>query len=83
VPEHLRGGGFLAHLRRLWFDSHMDSAAALDLLVATVGTERLVYGTKYGGWDSGGHHAREPFTVSLTPNARRLLRLDRTGGTHA
>lgn len=80
VPEHLRDGGFLTHLKRLWFDSHMDSAAALELLTATVGTDRLVYGTNYGGWDSGGRHAREPFTVSLTPNARRLLRLDRIGG---
>jgi aminocarboxymuconate-semialdehyde decarboxylase len=76
VPEHLRDGGFDAHLKRLWFDSHMDSQAALDLLVTTVGTDRLVFGTNYGGWDSGGRHAREPFTLSLTPNARRLLRLD-------
>ena len=80
VAEHLRDGGFERHLRRLWFDSHMDSQAALDLLVTTVGTERIVYGTNYGGWDSGGGHAREPFTLSLTPNARRLLRLDRNGG---
>ena len=79
VPEHLRDGGFARHLRRLWFDSHMDAPSALDLLVATVGTERLVYGTNYGGWDSGGHHAREPFALSLTPNARRLLRLGPEG----
>lgn len=77
VPEHLRDGGFLRHLRRLWFDTHMDADPALDLLVATVGTERLVFGTNYGGWDSGGGHARDDFVVGLTPNARRLLRLDR------
>lgn len=77
VPEHLRGDGFMAHLRRLWYDTHMDAQPALDLLVATMGTERLVFGTNYGGWDSGGGHARDPFTVSLTPAARRLLRLDR------
>ncbi len=76
APEHLRDGGFLTHLRRLWFDSHMDAEPALDLLVDTVGADRVVFGTNYGGWDSGGGHARDPFTLSLTPQARRLLRLD-------
>lgn len=75
AAEHLRHGGFLEHLRRLWFDSHMDAQPALDLLVDTVGTERLVYGTNFGGWDCGGPHARDAFTLSLTDNARRLLRL--------
>lgn len=76
APEHLRDGGFLTHLRHLWFDSHMDAEPALDLLVDTVGADRVVFGTNYGGWDSGGGHARDPFTLSLTPQARRLLRLD-------
>lgn len=76
APEHLREGGFLTHLRRLWFDSHMDARPALDLLVATVGSNRIVFGTNFGGWDCGGPHARDPFTRSLTDNARRLLRLD-------
>ncbi len=75
APEHLRDGAFLTHLRRLWFDSHMDAQPALDLLVDTVGTEHMVFGTNYGGWDSGGGHARDEFILSLTPNARRLLRL--------
>lgn len=77
APEFLRDGGWERHLHRLWYDTHMDAQPALDVLVATVGTERLVFGTNYGGWDSGGAHARDPFTVGLTPNARRLLRLDR------
>ncbi|MFM7534654.1 MAG: amidohydrolase family protein [Acidimicrobiales bacterium] len=75
VPEHLRNGGFLRHLRRLWFDTHLDAPPALDLLVATVGADRCVFGTNYGGWDSGGAHAHDPFTLSLNANARRLLRL--------
>lgn len=75
VPEQLRDGGFLRHLRRLWFDTHMDAQPALDLLVETVGIERLVFGTNYGGWDSCGGRARDEFTLSLSPNARRLLRL--------
>ncbi len=80
APESLRGGGFVEQLRRLWFDTHMDAQPTLDLLVQTVGTQRLVFGTNYGGWDSGGGHARDPFAVGLTPNARRLLRLDRLEG---
>lgn len=76
APEFLRDGGFVGQLRRLWFDTHMDAQPALDLLVATVGTDRLVFGTNYGGWDSGGAHARDTFAVGLTPNARRLLRLE-------
>jgi aminocarboxymuconate-semialdehyde decarboxylase len=79
VPEHLRNGGFATHLRRLWFDSHMDAQPALDLLVATVGKDRVVFGTNYGGWDSGGAHARDDFTLSLNANARRLLRLPEEG----
>jgi aminocarboxymuconate-semialdehyde decarboxylase len=78
APDEVRGDGLRAHLRHLWYDCHMGSQGALDLLVATVGTERLVYGTNYGGWDCGGHHARDPFVLALTPNARRLLRLDRS-----
>lgn len=77
VPDFLRNGGFMNELRRLWYDSHMDAPSALDRLVATMGRERIVFGTNYGGWDSGGDHARDPFTQSLTPNAERLLRLDK------
>ena len=54
AAEHLRNGGFLRHLRRLWYDTHMDAQPALDLLVQTVGADHLVFGTNYGGWDSGG-----------------------------
>jgi aminocarboxymuconate-semialdehyde decarboxylase len=75
APEFTRGDGFLAELRKLWFDSHVDGEAALESLVRTVGHDRLVFGTNFGGWDSGGRHARDPFIQSLTPNAERLLRL--------
>ena len=75
VPEFVREHGFEHYLRRLWFDNHVDGAAALDLLVDTVGTDRLVFGTNYGGWDSGGAHASSPDVVELTPNAELLLRV--------
>ena len=75
VPEELRDGGFTARLRRLWFDSHVDGHAARATLVEAVGTERLVYGTNFGGWDSAHREASEPFVQGLTGNAERLLRL--------
>jgi aminocarboxymuconate-semialdehyde decarboxylase len=64
---------FAAALSRLWFDSHLEPGAARDLVVATVGVERMVYGTNFGGWDAPA--ATDAFDASLTSNAHRLLRL--------
>jgi aminocarboxymuconate-semialdehyde decarboxylase len=76
--EALHGGTFRAAMNRLWFDAHTEGDAAHDMLVATLGTERLVYGTNFGGWDTPRHV--DDFAASLTPNAERLLRLA-PGGT--
>jgi hypothetical protein len=38
-----------------------------------VGTDRMVYGTNFGGWDTP--TTTDDFDASLTPNAERLLRL--------
>ena len=65
--------GFAQELSRLWFDAHVGAGRARELLVDTVGTERLVYGTNFGGWDTPDH--ADDFAASLTPNAERLLRL--------
>ena len=75
VPEFARGDAFTTELRKLWFDSHVDGAEAQAALVRAVGADRMVFGTNFGGWDSGGREAEDPFTASLTPNAERLLRL--------
>ena len=69
-----RETGFADQLRHFWFDAHMEPGPARDLLVDLVGTERMVYGTNFGGWDTPGE--TDAFDTSLTPNARRLLRLD-------
>lgn len=71
-----RGGesDFAAALRRLWFDSHLEPGPARDLVVETVGVDRMVYGTNFGGWDTP--NSTDDFDVSLTPNAHRLLRLE-------
>ena len=44
--------------------------------MATVGVDRMVYGTNFGGWDSP--TTPDAFDASLTSNAERLLRLDNT-----
>lgn len=67
---------FAASLRRLWFDSHLEPGPARDLVVDTVGVDRMVYGTNFGGWDTP--TATDDFDASLTPNAHRLLRLEAT-----
>jgi aminocarboxymuconate-semialdehyde decarboxylase len=67
---------FAASLRRLWFDSHLEPGPARDLVVDTVGLDRMVYGTNFGGWDTP--TSADDFDASLTPNAHRLLRLEAT-----
>ncbi len=73
-----RPAGFADQLRRLWFDAHLEPGPARDLLVERVGTERMVYGTNFGGWDTP--ERTDGFDASLTPNARRLLRLEDAQG---
>lgn len=67
---------FAASLRRLWFDSHLEPGPARHLVVDTVGVDRMVYGTNFGGWDTP--TTTDDFDASLTPNAHRLLRLEDT-----
>lgn len=78
MPEHLRDeGAFGAALGRLWFDVHMHDDRALELLIERVGTDRLVYGTNFAGWDQPRHVDDLRIDVDLAGNARRLLRADR------
>jgi aminocarboxymuconate-semialdehyde decarboxylase len=65
---------FAEKLGNLWFDAHMEPGPSRDLLIDLVGTDRMVYGTNFGGWDTPTE--TDDFDLSLTPNARRLLRLD-------
>jgi aminocarboxymuconate-semialdehyde decarboxylase len=67
-------GAFEARLRRLWFDNHVNDAASLELLEKRVGSDHLVFGTNFAGWDQPpAAHATGPNT-RLADNARRLLR---------
>jgi len=68
-------GAFEARLRRLWFDNHVNDPASVDLLETRVGTEHLVLGTNFAGWDQPPvAHDPGPKSLHLADNARRLLR---------
>lgn len=69
----LHGSTFRTAMSRLWFDAHTEGRAAHDMLVDTLGTERLVFGTNFGGWDTP--REVDDFAAGLTGNAERLLRL--------
>ena len=76
-PEWLREpGAYGRMLERLWFDVHVADQRSVRLLAEVVGEERLVMGTNFGGWDTGGDESETAGrTENLEGNARRLLRL--------
>ena len=75
-PEWLRAdGAFDAELRRLWFDCHVHHEPSLRLLAAVVGTDRIVFGTNFGGWDQGGGMDLGDLDAPIRANTARLLRL--------
>lgn len=75
APDHLRqDGAFAEQLRRLWYDIHMHDGRAVELLVERVGTDRLVYGTNFAGWDAPEKFRVPGVDAPLAENARRLLR---------
>ncbi len=75
VPEHLKpDGAFAEQLGRLWYDIHMHDDRAVELLVERVGTDRLVYGTNFAGWDAPEKFRMPTIDAPLADNARRLLR---------
>ena len=85
-PDWLREpGAFEKFLRMLWFDTNVGDAGALDLLVAAVGTDRLVMGTNFAGWDQQDSIKKGADLPMLADNARRLLssnaRKRKIGGT--
>lgn len=76
APAPMRAeGAFEDALRRLWFDVHVHDPRALRLLTEVAGTERLVLGTNFAGWDQGGALELGELAPVLAANARRLLRL--------
>ena len=76
-PDWLREpGAYGRMLARLWFDVHVADQRAVRLLAEVVGEDRLVMGTNFGGWDTGGDESETAGRAdALADNARRLLRL--------
>ncbi len=60
-------------LRRIWFDTHLGSDVAIGALVAEVGTDRLLFGTNFAGWDECSTPPPGIEPSVLDANARRLL----------
>jgi aminocarboxymuconate-semialdehyde decarboxylase len=60
---------------RLWFDTHVHSAAGIELLRSVADPERLVYGSNFGGWDSSSVDEVASIADTIERNAARLLRL--------
>lgn len=67
-------GAFEARLRRLWYDNHVHDPRSLALLHEVVGTDRVVLGTNFAGWDQPADGRRIDAPGWLADNARRLLR---------
>jgi len=67
-------GAFDALLHRLWFDVHVHSPDALELLKRNVNNEHLVFGTNFAGWDQQNYNVRAE-AAPYTDNARALLRV--------
>lgn len=80
ASRRLRENGFAHYYRQLWFDTHVHDDLSLRLLADRVGTERLVFGTNFAGWDSGAGHDPGPDALALAANGARLLRLGRRAG---
>ena len=81
-PDWLKEpGAFDAAVDRLWFDCHVPATKSSTSRCSRLGTERLVFGTNFGGWDKGtiGHLGDLPDL--LNANAARLLRLEKRAPT--
>jgi len=75
-PDWIREpGAFDAALDRLWFDCHITGDAEFAFAIEQIGTERLVFGTNFGGWDTGTIGHLGDLSDALNANASRLLRL--------
>ncbi len=75
VSEDLKKeGAFESYLTKIWFDAHVQDQRVLDFIVSVLGTDRLVLGTNFAGWDQHGVQGNEEWLLKLRDNATRLLR---------
>ena len=62
-------------MRKLWYDSHVHSEDSLQLLEKTVGSDRIVYGTNFAGWDQPESYELDARSAQWTANTRNLFRV--------
>ena len=77
VPEHLQyEGAFEESLQKLWFDTHVHDPRVLNWVIDIMGTEKLLLGTNFAGWDQHAMTQDVPSELATTmaDNAKRLLR---------
>ena len=76
APEYLKTEeSFYSEVAKLWFDVHVHDRRALALMVDVFGSERLVFGTNFAGWDQGKLGEIGDLGSLLTKNAKKLLRI--------
>ena len=76
-PDWIREPGeFDKELDNLWFDCHVSGRLEFEFAISQLNTDRLVFGTNFGGWDSGAAHYPSEMLKKLNTNAQTLLRLD-------
>ncbi len=77
-PEWIREpGAFDEALDRVWFDCHVTGKDEFEFALSQIGTDRLVFGTNFGGWDKGTLHSVDDLQQVLNQNAIKLMRLDK------
>lgn len=77
-PEWLKEPGtFRSELAKLWFDLHVTGDDERAFATAQLGTDRLVFGTNFAGWDGGAASSAGELTEQLNDNAATLFRLGR------
>jgi len=77
ASEALRkDGAFEAYLSKLWFDNHVHDPRVLDFAVNVLGTDHLLLGTNFAGWDQHNLGSDTAWLKLLADNARRLLRIN-------
>ena len=65
-------GAFDQAVSRLWSDCHVAGAREFEFALAQLGTEHLVFGTNFGGWDKGTSPDVTDLRGTLNANAIRL-----------
>lgn len=75
AADYLRhDGAFEDYLSRLWFDAHVHDQRILDFVIRILGSEQLLLGTNFSGWDQHKPDVDRKLAAQLADNARRLLR---------